>query len=850
MDTVLMKQEKQNSGLISTVTAIMLTLFFVSGHSQTYTSVPNWVNKHSIKDVGEIDAKNIKEGYYYVLVDEQYHRIHESDYFHYATKVVSTMGLEHVSQIEIDFDPSYQAVQIHYVRIHRNGKIIDRTNSSDIKLLVEESQRGKGVINGENSLYANLSDVRVDDVVDFAYSIVGRNSIFNNYFNYKFRFGYSVPVGRITRSIVVEANTKLLYVSKNATIKPSVSTTKYTTYNWIVNNSAIVSEESGTPSNYDPYPYIDVSNSKDWAEVKKWNKSLFKINEYDQSKIITLVDSIKSQHTNLENQITALVDFTQNNIRYLSSSGGIHSHKPHLPDYVMDKRYGDCKDKSLFLVELLKHIGVKSYPVLLHTSKRKINNFDNPSIYEFNHCILGIDYENKIHFVDPTIGFQGGDFKNKKVPYYGAVFLVDDKQAGFSEIPVDTLCNIVITEEIDVNEETKEAILKVHSVYTGYEADEVRYTFANSSMSEMEENYRVYYEKFNDSVELVDSLKYMDDIKANKVETFEHYLMVDYWTKTDTIDVQILKDYMPSLLNDKVSYAEDNDREQPFAIIYPANIKQNVLVTISNGWDMDANLIKEDNKFFRYTYQTSVKKNTLHLNYHFRTKVSQVGAKDYEEYKSKVNFVDNNMVNSVGSSTDDFEVFGFNWLLLLTFTVSAVISFFLCLQLFQKQFAAEYEKKYDSIRGWLILVGIGVVLTPVLLIVEVVQLYAEDINIDYYYYYFNELSPYFNPLQGYFEMFVNFGNMLLLISSVFLIVIFLQKKRSFRYFYIGYRLFNITYLILDIVLLYALVESPMNSENEIVVKSLTAELVKMVVHSAIWIPYIWISHRSQHTFVN
>jgi hypothetical protein len=830
---------------------VFLFTFFIklySSFSQTFTAVPSWIIAENVQENSEVDTKNIKAGYYFVLADEQFNTVLKQNYYHYATKAVSNIGLDYTSQIEITYEPSFQKVQIHFIRIYRGKNVIDRTHTSGIKLLKEEADRDNGILNDNSTLYANLSDIQNGDIVEYAYSIIGYNKIFNNYFGYNFGFGYSVPVGRVARRVIIDKNTELSILNKNIEIKPEISEGKYLTYFWAINNCATIKLEDNTPAWYDPFPQVQISNCKDWKEVKKWSKSLFLIKEYDKSKLQILADSVKNKYSNLEEQISALIDFTQNQIRYLSNTGGVYSHQPHLPDYVAQKRYGDCKDKTLFLHELLKLINVKSYPVLLNTEKRKNIKYNNPSISEFNHCIIAINYQDSLYYIDPTIAFQGGSFKNRKLPNYEVVFPLDENENIFNEITSDTTSRILITEDFKINGETKDAILTVRSNYTGIQADNIRYSFANNSLADMQENYRSFYLTYCSEVEVMDTIAILDNVQINEIEVSEQYLLKHFWSRTDSASTKIEKNFMPYVLNEKILYTKDNIRKQPLSIFFPVSITQNINVYNPNGWDIKKETIEEDNKLFYYFFKTSVNENSLNLNYVYRSKVNQVDAEDYSLYKLKTDFVDNHIVLSVSASDVNDKVFGFNWLLIATSIVSIIFSLILCFQLYKRPYANNHERRYDSIGGWLILVGIGILITPFVLSYGVIKLYSNVININYYYYYFNEASRDYHPLRGYYEILLNFGNIFFIVASVFLIALFLQKRSSFRIYYCAYRIINVVFLIIDLILIYTFVENPISAENRILINTEAAALGKVVFQSCIWVPYIWFSERSKHTF--
>jgi hypothetical protein len=106
----------------------LFVFIFFQGFSQNISKPPTWVKAESINNIREVDAENIDDGYYYVLVDEQYNTAAKTNYFHYATKATSETGTETISQIEISYDPSYQKVRFHFIKIHRGDLVIDRKN--------------------------------------------------------------------------------------------------------------------------------------------------------------------------------------------------------------------------------------------------------------------------------------------------------------------------------------------------------------------------------------------------------------------------------------------------------------------------------------------------------------------------------------------------------------------------------------------------------------------------------------------------------------------------------------------------------------------------------------------------
>lgn len=828
-------------------TCLFLLLGYNLSIAQNTVPMPSWVDHEDIMTISDVDAKTIEDGYFYLLINEQVNTALFHKYYHYATKIVSETGLEYASQVEIDYDPSYQNVQIHFVKIRRGNQLIDRSASAGFKILTEERERSDGILNGRKTLYANLTDIRKEDVVEYAYSIIGHNEIFGNYFSYNFSFGYSVPVGRIKRRLLINSNNRLSIKNINFDIQPVIKHGDITTYTWSVNNTLPIVLEEDTPAWFSPYPEVRISNFKNWLEVKKWLSRVFTLEKHNDVPLKQLTDSIKEKYpNNIEKQVSALVEFSQNHIRYSGNEYGIYSHKPHLPDDVLKNRYGDCKDKSLFLHALLKQLNIPSYPALLNTDLQKTITTENPSSISFNHCILAIDYQDKLYFIDPTINYQKGSFLNKSVPNYESAMLIDNQDTPFMNIPAEKNNKTDITEIFDVDK-NGDATLMVETKYTGSDADDNRSYFSNISLVKIQEQFRTFYLKYADIVEVTDSL-YVYDGDNNMFIVSEHYRLKNFWVKSDSTSTQITKDFKPYELNQRITYVTGALRKHPLKVRFPLHIHQKIVVNKEMTWDIPNEIFTEDNRFFKYVFDTKTSENKLVLDYTYQSKTSSVPVEEYTLYKSKVDRVSDNMVMSVVSNEDNNRAIGFNWMLLISSISSVLLAFVICYYLYSRKFPTKHIRKYNTIGGWLILVGIGIIWTPIVLLFQVYELYKDQFNVNYTYYFFNHSSSYFNPLKGYYAIVSNFGNIFLILSALLLIVLFFQQKNSFRYYYTGYKIFNIIFLFVDIIIIYLFADDPMQSQEKLQVRSETTSLIKIMFQTCIWVPYIWISARSKHTF--
>jgi len=154
-------------------------------------------------------------------------------------------------------------------------------------------------------------------------------------------------------------------------------------------------------------------------------------------------------------------------------------------------------------------------------------------------------------------------------------------------------------------------------------------------------------------------------------------------------------------------------------------------------------------------------------------------------------------------------------------------------------------QNYEKIGGWLILVGIGLVLTPFLLAYGVFD--SLSLLSDGGLKAMNSLIPGLGSAIA-FELVLD---TILIFVALYLIFLFKDKKKNFPKYYIWYLSASIAYLVLDYIILASL--STTNSEMQAILDSTLSEslgsLVGTTVASAIWIAYMLKSKRVASTFI-
>jgi hypothetical protein len=118
-------------------------------------------------------------------------------YTHQVLKILSTGGLEKASQIKLEFEPSYEQLVIHHIVIRRGDRTIDALKPAEIRFVQQETDLDEQEYNGQFSALVFLSDVRVGDVLDYAYAINGDNPVLKGRYADVARLSRDSPVQKL-----------------------------------------------------------------------------------------------------------------------------------------------------------------------------------------------------------------------------------------------------------------------------------------------------------------------------------------------------------------------------------------------------------------------------------------------------------------------------------------------------------------------------------------------------------------------------------------------------------------------------------------------------------------------------
>jgi lipoprotein NlpI len=390
----------------------------LDGFSYSIDKAPSWVVPKAIPTSEPKESST----WHYALIDEQIkvEAKSHSRYLHVVRRLTSSQGLNEGAQFSIYFNPKYEKLTIHEIVILRQNTKVDVLKRDNIKLLQREERLENNVYDGWVTANILVPGVRKDDAVIYRYTINGSNPVFDGLFAFNYVLSRNLnPSILQSLRVIYPKERKIAYKAHNNNLVLSESLGPvYKEISMLAENIPVAKQLADLPPAEYLNQLVQFSEFDGWASVDVWAAKLFAIDESNSKLLVDKVQGWKNTNNSVEEQAKAALNFIQKDIRYFSVSLGESSHKPSTPDALLNNRYGDCKDKSLFLTSSFKALGLSSRPVLVNSWLGDAVSKMLPSPLAFDHAIVSLDINGSEVWLDPTRSFATGSIKSRAVTTY------------------------------------------------------------------------------------------------------------------------------------------------------------------------------------------------------------------------------------------------------------------------------------------------------------------------------------------------------------------------------------------------------------------------------------------------
>lgn len=551
------------------------------------SAVPSWVVESSFTLPDSIFSL-FGTGNQFLLADYQYHLQEKTQFAHIVVKLLTTQDLVDCSQLSFYYDPSYEQLAMHQIRVYRDGQWLDKLGTSKHKLMQNTDMLKSNLYHEEMQLVYFLDDIRIGDVLEFSWSTTGENPIYSDLFSRHLSFQGTTHRNKVHRRIVGAADQELFIKNFNTTIEPTITTLPSGLKEWVweVYSCPAYTPEGNEPRWHNPQARVQATQFKSWSEVAKKTFAAYpKPASHCPTEVNCLVEKWKGMTFNPLEQATLALRFVQDEVRYQGFfEEGSGAFIPTDPWVTFQRRYGDCKDKSFLLLSLLNQLGIESVPVLVHTQLGKNLPDLLPSPFVFNHVILKIGINGKWYWVDPTIDLQGGSLEDNYLPDYFWGLPIAETTTSLDPLPRAVLSKPVEIVSSVTIKTPETAEMEIFSTFSGLKADRIRKLCSVKGLQKIEEKELKDLKKKYGTVTSLAPLTAVDDRKNNIIIMHELFRI----PVKERDGKRVLKIYsfiFEQHLDDEIT----QDRSAPYALVYPFWVKESILLTNPySNWSQDS----------------------------------------------------------------------------------------------------------------------------------------------------------------------------------------------------------------------------------------------------------------------
>ncbi|MEP6634288.1 MAG: DUF2569 family protein, partial [Luteimonas sp.] len=731
-------------------------------------------------------------------------------------------------------------------------------------VIERETELDARIFDGMKSANVFLDDVRVGDVVDYAYSVSGRNPVFAGGTFERAALQFSVPAARIHVRVLVPEDQVVMVTTLYSSTKPSMARHDgFRDYQWNVSDDPGLTIEAGAPSWYDPRPAAAFSSYADWNAVARWAQTLYVVPKTLGPKLEGEVARIAKEEKGKAGRMLAALRLVQSEVRYLGVEVGVNSHLPNPPSLVFNRRFGDCKDKALLTVALLSRLGIDASIALVNTSMQQGLAEELPSPGGFDHVIVRVMLDHQPYWLDPTLSEQRSDLAHFIQPDYGLALVVDPATTRL--LPMDTARSRIAKRSLHVvfdarKDFDKPVDYRVTTTYEGSEADSARANLASQNLVNLQKNYLNWYASYYPHISVAAPLKVEDDEMHNRLTISEHYRIADIATVSERDSKHTVA--ISTVDFDSLFYVPDvRIRKSPLALGFPLNVDQITEVLLPSEWPVTPEKHHVDDPAFTFDQDVHLDGLRLIITDHYKSLAAEIPASDMPRYLANLararDALDYSLywtdpmsaagtTSSKTTSPPGKRLSGLdrmNWPVAMLALALLAIWGWLAALAYRYDPPAQHAGRDspEGLGGWLVLVAIGLMISTFIIGRTLLNL-ASAMSADTW----GALTTFggasyhalWAPLLL-VELVANLGQ---LVFGALLLVLFFQRRTCFPKLMVGFYIASALLQCTDVMMSILLPAIPVTPKDY-------GTLVRVVIASILWSAYMLRSRRVKATFV-
>lgn len=326
-----------------------------------------------------------------IFYEEGVYRIAADGTLNYQHRLIYRVDTEGTvkgwAELSSGWDPWFEnPSQLHARVLQPEGTFVelDQKTITDAPVKAEDNE----TFSSRHIRRAPLPGMAIGSIVEETESIQGKTPYFSDGALYRFVFRENVPVGRVRMIVELPSATpfkELIHDLPGLSVSRSdVNGTRRVVYEatgQAAANDSDIDLATDTPAT----PMVEFATGQSWGAVASGYAALT-----DPQMVTSEAEAIlpKDLPTARMAKIQAIVKQLHHEVRYTGVEFGAAQLTPQRPSEVIQRHYGDCKNKATLLVAMLRAVGIKADLALLSMGPGRDVDPMLPGINRFGHAIV------------------------------------------------------------------------------------------------------------------------------------------------------------------------------------------------------------------------------------------------------------------------------------------------------------------------------------------------------------------------------------------------------------------------------------------------------------------------------
>ncbi|WP_394728082.1 DUF3857 domain-containing protein [Altererythrobacter sp. GH1-8] len=389
--------------LLASSSAVCLVAPAWAGEEPLYADAPKWVEEAVVTTDNENSSTSL-------LVIEQQVRMEDGQVWNYsdfAVELASPEALTQFGTLSAAWQPDKGDLIVHRAELLRGKEVINLLEvDQKFDVLRRERQLERRTLDGVLTATMPLTGAQVGDVLRLSYSTTSKDQALGKEMQWQrqlFTEPFPLKHGKI---VVSWPSDETVNFGLFGDVKIDEPEERNGYMYWRADMPVAKPDEKpgDAPSRFRLTPRMLATTFESWADVSSSLAPHYDVTDSisDGSALDAEIRKIAEATRDPMQRMAMAAELVQDEISYLHNGLNGGNYLPQMPEETWQKRFGDCKAKSVLLHAILQKLGIESEIVLVATQGGDALPILTPLPGNFDHMIIRAKVDGTSYWIDGT----------------------------------------------------------------------------------------------------------------------------------------------------------------------------------------------------------------------------------------------------------------------------------------------------------------------------------------------------------------------------------------------------------------------------------------------------------------